>query len=1392
MPPTADGAVAESSFRPQWISEDEAIDAVLAFEQKHGARPTLLACHAVFPLFVSPELVNLIHINFLDDQGIPWIAEPDFLLSSLCRSVGDGLYRVVPRVREILLTYLFDKVDDGEDRLHRLADFLLAHLEGQPGPAPRPEVTRAWQWIAWSYLAPHKVVEDMTALLAGGAAATAGTAALLARHVEVATMAEVVRTPLACDLPESAYRDLFETVEFLANYWYASKEQAADVSGPPAAEASEAANPLLRTVTAALRKGTAERAAEPLAAGRPAVDADRLAELVRAVEQRQRVIIVCGPPNRGKTTLLLELARQLAARYPDGRVFYSMGPEAQRSTAGILADVLHLLEPNATLPTGRKELGELYRSVLQSRRTIVIVKNVNDPEPVDLLFPPPGSLLLVSTTKHFAVRGAYVLAGLELPPPPEPWADRPELDKLRGALLASPMPREARGRTTRAAGRPTEHGPRPVVVLLHGADSTGKMSLAAKAAWDEEVRRHFHDGILWAFVRSADDVMTHLVEMAAVLGGEASGLRGIDEGVARVRELLSGRRCLLIIDARENLQAALPLLDLPFLAILLVTQDTEESRKLAERADRVITVAPLSQAVSMDLLSRLVPAVTDPRLLARAAALTRGLPGAHWLLGSVLQQRALARGDLAGLIDRLEGEAEKAKVLSPKSYWTWTLLEAERDDAQAGQARREYSQLSVFAPHPADFGVPAAAYLWSVPGETAREWLQYFHGRRLLLAGAMPDRYALTPDRAEVGRAFLPPQNNARDKCCRFYLGLVNENQNDTGTIAREWLQIENAWRAFPDDAPDLFEFVTEMGPFFRQRGRWQEHVTWLERALAMAQRADWEDAASRLFVSLGGAFQAVKRLEEALRCYRSALSLIRRGLPRQDEPAILRAMADLLTRLNRPQEAQAAANEAARLLEEMAGEPPAASTAEGATGAPKGPSLAAADSHQVVEILTHVFQTSLPRGQPVTEFLRQIGLPESLFGRLGKLTDPTAAAQALVSAAVRDGVPVQGNARPGFTVLGALFAALIERNVVQRKDARFLAEVIVRTNLIDRDVAEVAPIVAGLLQAAEHSRPYLVPGAAPPPDRPRGACWRVIYDAQNREALQGQLVRREGDPPSGDSAVDEAYDALGTIHAFFWQVYGRDSIDDRGMPLVAVVHYGQKYTNAFWLEPQLALGDGDGLIFNRMSLAPDVVARQVVNGLVTYEVPYPYLGELGIILSSMADVFPCLARQYVLHQTAAEADWLFGAGLFVPTIRAQAVRSLAAPGTAYDDPQIGKDPQTAHMQNFVVTDQDLGGVHLNSGIPSHAFYRLATALGGYAWEEAGRIWYETLRSQKFEATTDFQAFARLTLNQAEALFSTGSRQAEAVVAAWEAVGLDASGQRRPRTARRRRPGHAK
>jgi Zn-dependent metalloprotease len=282
----------------------------------------------------------------------------------------------------------------------------------------------------------------------------------------------------------------------------------------------------------------------------------------------------------------------------------------------------------------------------------------------------------------------------------------------------------------------------------------------------------------------------------------------------------------------------------------------------------------------------------------------------------------------------------------------------------------------------------------------------------------------------------------------------------------------------------------------------------------------------------------------------------------------------------------------------------------------------------------------------------------------------------------------------------------------------------------------------------------------------------RTIYSAGNGEDLPGTIVRAEGASATGDPAVDEAYDGLGATYDLFWDVYERNSIDDEGLPLDGIVHYGKNYDNAFWDGRRMIFGDGDGELFNRFTIAVDVIGHELSHGLTEDEAQLYYWQQPGALNESVSDVYGSLVKQSILKQTADKADWLIGAGLLTSKVKGMALRSMAAPGTAYDDPVLGKDPQPGHMRDYVQTVSDNGGVHINSGIPNHAFYQVATKLGGYAWERAGRIWYETLRDPRLRPTAQFRTFARITLTNARRLYGDGSDEQAAVKEGWAKVGI--------------------
>jgi len=77
----------------------------------------------------------------------------------------------------------------------------------------------------------------------------------------------------------------------------------------------------------------------------------------------------------------------------------------------------------------------------------------------------------------------------------------------------------------------------------------------------------------------------------------------------------------------------------------------------------------------------------------------------------------------------------------------------------------------------------------------------------------------------------------------------------------------------------------------------------------------------------------------------------------------------------------------------------------------------------------------------------------------------------------------------------------------------------------------------------------------------------------------------------------------------------------------------------------------------------------------------------------------------------------------------------------------------------------------INSGIPNHAFYLAAVEIGGYAWENVGKIWYIALRD-RLRAKADFKKAANVTIQVAGELYGNGSNEQKAVQSAWQKVGV--------------------
>ncbi|MFE8070082.1 M4 family metallopeptidase [Marinobacteraceae bacterium S3BR75-40.1] len=283
-------------------------------------------------------------------------------------------------------------------------------------------------------------------------------------------------------------------------------------------------------------------------------------------------------------------------------------------------------------------------------------------------------------------------------------------------------------------------------------------------------------------------------------------------------------------------------------------------------------------------------------------------------------------------------------------------------------------------------------------------------------------------------------------------------------------------------------------------------------------------------------------------------------------------------------------------------------------------------------------------------------------------------------------------------------------------------------------------------------------------------------------QSLPGRQISRDT-----DSHARGAWDNAGNTYAFYQNIFERDSIDDRGMPLVSTVHalfagqsggcYGD---NAMYLPDlkQMIYGDGGNSLSNPAG-ALDVVAHELTHGVTAVESNLIYQNESGAINEALSDIFGAGAESYLQSggtlsnapETLEESDkvWLLGED----TVRSGTfMRKMSDPAA---------DGQSRDSYDSRYTgDQDNGGVHINSGIMNLAFYLLAhggqhprgktdVTVTGIGLEDALDIYYQA-NTRLFTRSTTFEN-ARFRLAQAaETLYGECSTQWAAVHQSYDAV----------------------
>lgn len=274
------------------------------------------------------------------------------------------------------------------------------------------------------------------------------------------------------------------------------------------------------------------------------------------------------------------------------------------------------------------------------------------------------------------------------------------------------------------------------------------------------------------------------------------------------------------------------------------------------------------------------------------------------------------------------------------------------------------------------------------------------------------------------------------------------------------------------------------------------------------------------------------------------------------------------------------------------------------------------------------------------------------------------------------------------------------------------------------------------------------------------------------KSILQNEFLRNQ-DGPLTDTDANDAVQAFRDTYNFYHTYLHRDSYDGHDAVINSSVRYGHLKTGAEWMGGLnwIRLGGGDQYVYKPVTKSLAIVAHELTHGLIDYTAGWSQEGAQGSLGEHFCDVIGSMVKQVKKGgQTANQADWLLGEDQFnnPPIPAGTAIRSMKAPGEAYDNPLVDvmtpKDPQVRHMKDY----NENADVHTNAGIMNYAFYLAATAFGNeQPCHGVGHIWWTAVADAEHSSKVQsFLEFADLVVSKA------GDKHA-AVKSAFQAVGLN-------------------
>jgi bacillolysin len=277
-------------------------------------------------------------------------------------------------------------------------------------------------------------------------------------------------------------------------------------------------------------------------------------------------------------------------------------------------------------------------------------------------------------------------------------------------------------------------------------------------------------------------------------------------------------------------------------------------------------------------------------------------------------------------------------------------------------------------------------------------------------------------------------------------------------------------------------------------------------------------------------------------------------------------------------------------------------------------------------------------------------------------------------------------------------------------------------------------------------------------PNRPVGTIWTI--DARNTAAQNLMNVTSTNNRWSNLAA--SAHHNAGLCYEYYRSKHNRNAIDGKGGNMMSVINVanqdGSPMENAYWNGQIMAYGNG-GRCLKPLAGSLDVAGHEMTHGVISATANLEYLNQQGAINESFADVFGCMieGRNWQLGEEIVERR-CYPSG---------AMRDLANPNQGQNSPD-DNGWQPARMRQFqrMSEEENNGGVHVNSGIPNHAYYLFATAIGR---EKAELIYYKAL-TEYLTRSSQFLDLRFAIVRATQDLFGTAGTEVDAARKAFDDV----------------------